>query len=182
MIPDFITSDWHLGHKNIIKYSNRPFKDVDEMNRELVKRYNDVVWSPNHVVLWLGDCAFNYRLLADTISNLNGIKILLRGNHDKDFSDSQLIKAGFSVVLSQHFMSRIGNTLVRYSHYPYKGYSEDRRYEDRRPPKEKGVILIHGHTHEPYILTPKNTIHAGVDGYGYYPIPINVIKDKLPTV
>ncbi len=39
----FFTGDEHFGHKNVIKYCNRPFSDVDEMDREIIKRHNEVV-------------------------------------------------------------------------------------------------------------------------------------------
>ena len=28
----FFTSDFHVGHANVIKHDNRPFKDINEMN------------------------------------------------------------------------------------------------------------------------------------------------------
>ena len=33
-------ADWHYAHANILAFDNRPFKTVEEMNEELVKRWN----------------------------------------------------------------------------------------------------------------------------------------------
>ena len=56
----WFTSDTHFDHKNIIKYCNRPFKDIDEMNAELERRWNAVV-APGDRVFHLGDFAFTAR-------------------------------------------------------------------------------------------------------------------------
>ena len=52
----WLTSDLHFGHENIIRYCDRPFADVDAMNRALVDRWNEVV-GDDDVVWVLGDFA-----------------------------------------------------------------------------------------------------------------------------
>jgi calcineurin-like phosphoesterase family protein len=172
---DAYYSDPHLGHFNIIKYCNRPFTDRDHMVEEMVRRYNEVV-SPRDSVLWLGDCFFlGVEEAAAIMDRLNGKKWLLRGNHDKRISDHDFLWLGFEEVYTSHFVSTLDHIPVRYSHYPYVGYSADKRYPERRPPKESNVVLIHGHTHEPDRLTKAGTVHVGVDAWGYGPAPRNEV-------
>ena len=90
----FYTSDIHFGHKNIIEYENRPFKDINEMEEIIIKKWNNKVNEDDDVYI-LGDVAIitsNYTLetLNNTVSKLNGKKHLILGNHDdwlnkKDF-------------------------------------------------------------------------------------------------
>ena len=39
----WVTSDLHFGHKNIIKYENRPFKDIEEMDKAIIELWNKTV-------------------------------------------------------------------------------------------------------------------------------------------
>ncbi|QAY60470.1 hypothetical protein ET475_11055 [Microbacterium protaetiae] len=55
---DFVTSDTHFGHARIIELAGRPFSAVEEMDAEMVRRWNDVV-SADAVVLHLGDLALD---------------------------------------------------------------------------------------------------------------------------
>ena len=48
MAKIFFTSDLHFGHKNIIRYDNRPFLSVEEMDAEIVRRWNAKV-SPDDI-------------------------------------------------------------------------------------------------------------------------------------
>ena len=50
----FFTSDLHFGHTNVIKFDNRPFQTVEEMDYELVKRWNAKV-GKGDLVYVLGD-------------------------------------------------------------------------------------------------------------------------------
>lgn len=93
----FIISDTHFGHKNIIKYCNRPFENVEEMDKQLIKNWNEVV-SKDDTVIHLGDVFLCGKEKAKTtMSQLNGKKILIKGNHDH-WSDEFYKSIGFDYV------------------------------------------------------------------------------------
>lgn len=83
----FLTSDTHFGHAGVCKFTEadgvtkiRPWTDPNEMDEEMIKRWNDTV-RPTDKVYHLGDVVINRRSLS-TLSRLNGDKVLIRGNHD----------------------------------------------------------------------------------------------------
>ena len=79
----WFTSDLHFGHQNIIKFCNRPWKTVEEMNEGLIANWNSVV-KDDDIVFDLGDFAFapNSKW-KEILSRLNGIHYLILGNHAK---------------------------------------------------------------------------------------------------
>jgi len=83
----FLTSDTHFGHAGVCRFTEadgvtkiRPWTDPDEMDKEMIKRWNDTV-RPNDKVYHLGDVVINRKSLS-TLHRLNGDKVLIRGNHD----------------------------------------------------------------------------------------------------
>ena len=50
----FFTSDLHFGHENAIRFDNRPFKSIEEMDTELIRRWNEKV-GKGDLVYVLGD-------------------------------------------------------------------------------------------------------------------------------
>ena len=50
----WFTSDFHLGHFNIIRYCNRPFADTHEMNAAILEHLNAAA-EPNNLLYLLGD-------------------------------------------------------------------------------------------------------------------------------
>lgn len=89
MTKTWIVADTHLNHSNIILYENRPFANKDEMNEELIKRWNDTV-APEDTVYHLGDVVFGGKDIKEGIlKRLNGYKILRLGNHDNRTSITQ---------------------------------------------------------------------------------------------
>ena len=58
MSKKFYISDLHLGHNNIIRLDNRPFKNMTEMETTIINNWNSVV-SDNDQVYILGDMFWN---------------------------------------------------------------------------------------------------------------------------
>jgi calcineurin-like phosphoesterase family protein len=157
----WFTSDTHFGHKRIIELANRPFKDVTEMNEMLVHNWNSVV-HPDDTVYHLGDVALGpIRESLEYIHRLMGRKILITGNHDRNFMlgrrsgglepfewDEEYRQAGFAEVHPNLALWGFhGLSTVNLSHFPYTGDSHDGdRYEEARL-EDNGIPLIHGHTH-----------------------------------
>ena len=72
----FFTSDTHFNHTNIIRFCNRPFKDVSHMNETIISNWNRVV-GHDDIVFHLGDfCLGGSAEWINVLSRLNG-KILL---------------------------------------------------------------------------------------------------------
>lgn len=127
--PDFIISDTHFGHNNIIKYCNRPANHDDIM---LNNWYNTI--TRDSIILHLGDFWFPKQLpfaLFQKLSKLPGRKYLIKGNHDKD--PDAIRRAGFNVINTSVKIFHREKTLV-FSHRP----------EVRLRPDE---INVHGHIH-----------------------------------
>ena len=175
MITHF-TSDMHYGHSNIIAHAERPFDDVDEMDRVLEERYRAVV-RDSDVVLWVGDVSFADDVwTAALLKRLPGRKWLVRGNHDGTIA--HCLKLGYEFVVdSMHLM--IAGHKVTVSHYPPTGANADVRYAERRPPKPgPGEFVLHGHTHERARRVGRR-IHVGVDAWDYAPVTMAEVEGLI---
>lgn len=58
----YFTSDLHFNHENIIKYCNRPFKNIDDMDNYLINYWNKIIRTKD-IVYILGDFAFGNPIL-----------------------------------------------------------------------------------------------------------------------
>ena len=78
----FFTSDTHFFHKNIIRFCQRPFNDMDDMQEKLISNWNNTV-PKDGIVFFLGDFAFgNSTEWIKIINQLNGYIYFILGNHD----------------------------------------------------------------------------------------------------
>lgn len=189
------TSDWHIGHKNIIKFSNRPFKDIEHMREVLIGNYN-ASSSNNTVGYFVGDMGFaNSEELSSTIKRLNGTKVLILGNHDKQHES--MYKTGFDVVINGITLW-IAKHKVTITHCPLFGvYREDtssmpkntgENWHGERKNKEYttedvGQFHLHGHIHSPN--NGKSTkilgrqMDIGVDANNYRPVSISQVESFI---
>ena len=82
-MSNFYISDMHFGHKNCIAFDNRPFTSVEEMDAAMIANWNQAVSSGDTVYI-LGDMCWGKQSRAiEIMRQLNGDKVLIKGNHDK---------------------------------------------------------------------------------------------------
>lgn len=94
----WVTSDTHFNHSNIIKYCNRPFSTVREMDEVLIDNWNSVV-KQGDKVYHLGDVYMKASkgYIEHILHRLNGNKRLILGNHDN--GKDQILQRYFEKVL-----------------------------------------------------------------------------------
>jgi calcineurin-like phosphoesterase family protein len=177
----WFTSDLHIGHARIVELCNRPFRDVDHMNEELVERWNQRV-GDNDIVWILGDLALGK--IDDSlvyVAMLKGDKRLIPGNHDRVWSGypkkgkpvrpedtARYEAAGLKVIGGgEAHVHKTGWTLC---HFPDVGDSHDEdRFDSWRPrPPRRGEVIVHGHVHEKWV-TNGPRINVGVDVWNFAP-------------
>ena len=97
----WFTSDTHFNHNNIIRFCNRPWNTVEEMDKALIENWNSVV-KPDDIVFHLGDFAFAPNSKWKTLLQaLNGKIYLIVGNHDEIRYPGHQIFDMFEGVASQ---------------------------------------------------------------------------------
>ena len=132
----YYISDLHFGHSNIIRFDNRPFSNVQEMEETIVKNWNERV-AKDDVVYILGDfCWGKEDEWLRIIDRLNGSKVLIRGNHDiKNLTAT--LKKKFRKICDYEEINDDGRRIVM-CHYPILFY---------RSSYGKDTWHFCGHTH-----------------------------------
>jgi len=196
----YFTADWHFNHDNILQYCNRPYKDVNEMNEDIIKKYNFYIRG-NDVCYILGDVGFgDYDNFKEVFSKLNGKKILVLGNHDK-WSMQTYYNVGFdAVVYNAHI--KLGKHIIYLNHIPTRTFKEfirlmwvyfidnkrknwNIRNKINRLKKEWGKYrkatkewTLCGHVHQAWKIRNKN-INCGIDVWDFKPVSSDKILDII---
>jgi calcineurin-like phosphoesterase family protein len=190
------TSDWHLGHANSLKFDNRPFKDIDHMHRVLINNYNAQV-PIGGVCYFLGDMGMvGTEAMAEIMGQLNGTKVLVLGNHDKNHS--AMYNAGFDVVLNAAVLYIAGER-VTLSHCPLRGLfredvtgmknamDEDKWHGEHKNQafsvENEGQFHLHGHIHagpaNDKLVKDGRQWDIGAPGNKYRPVHISEVESWI---
>ena len=171
----FFTSDHHFGHENIIKYCNRPFKDVQEMNDVLIERWNQKVGKKDEVY-HLGDVGLTYKEnLANILDALNGKKYLIVGNHEKTALQNrhkfQWVKEYYELKVRDKD-GQGGYQRIMLFHYAMRTWRGEGR----------GNWHLYGHSHGNLPdLEDKLAFDIGVDCHDFYPLSYDEVKAIMKT-
>ena len=163
----FITSDLHLGDERM-KILGRPFSSAQKMLEKLVELHNLMVRHEDKVII-VGDvCNKDTPELVKNIALFNGRKILIRGNHDVNLTDSDL-KDYFEEVIpdGDGIELEVDGLKCYATHYPTRG-------------KEDMLNLV-GHSHGAWKYQ-LNMFNVGVDVNHFYPVNIKTIPNHFKAI
>lgn len=177
----YFTSDSHFNHMNICNYCNRPYSSRQEMNEDLIKRWNEVV-PEDGIVVHCGDFILNHKIdikpYLKIMSKLNGKIYLIRGNHDTiNLSDS----ATENLMSVQDLINiKIGDNLITAFHYPLMSFPTKYHIYGHVHTRKEGYIgscdIITREHFNDYEFKKKMSPYSydvGVDQNDYKPISYN---------
>jgi calcineurin-like phosphoesterase family protein len=163
-----VTSDTHAFHANIIKYSNRPFKDVDEMNTVMAQNINEALPSGG-TLIHCGDWAFGDIKCAELFRGMLRYNIyitLILGNHDiKRRKDSRFTNL-FDRIYDLYETKLYGQNVV-FCHYAMRVWNKS----------HYGAWHLYGHSHGSLADDPNAlSFDCGVDCHNFKPLTFDEIK------
>ena len=169
----WFTADHHFGHKNVIEFSKRPFKNVDEMNSEMIRRWNEKIGIED-TVYHLGDFGLvSSSKLRQIREQLNGKIHLIIGNHESsalEISDCfESIQHYLELTIEDNYAFK-GQRFIVLLHYAMKVWNAS----------HYGTWHLYGHTHGE--LPDDETslsFDVGVDCHNFYPISYNEVKEIM---
>ena len=172
----FFTSDTHFGHRNIIKYCQRPFSCIEEMDDALIANWNRVV-GKDDIIFHLGDFAMGGSAeWSRLLQKLNGKIYLILGNHDL-----KTIGAGFSRLegVAMQMLINVKGQIIYLNHYPFLCYGGAYR----------NTWQLYGHVHTgpanrgldaPRLKMMLPTQYdVGVDNNNYIPVSFEQVKRSI---
>lgn len=157
MPATWFTSDFHLGHFNIIRYCERPFADTQAMNAAIVDRLNACV-QPNDVLYFLGDFCLGRRDDVEAYRNRISCRTIhfVEGNHDKMTRQLQHLFASWNSLADVC----AGKQRIVLCHYAMRVW----------PHHARGAWHLYGHSHGNLPDDPMSlSMDIGVDTHDFRP-------------
>jgi calcineurin-like phosphoesterase family protein len=155
----FFTADEHYGHHNIIKYCDRPFGTIHDMDAEIIKRHNEIV-TEDDIVVHAGDFTLGEKSHAKNyIDQLNGTHIFISGSHDYWLGKKHPL---------QIWVRKIEDETVVVCHYAMRTW----------PASHYNSWNLYGHSHGR--LEPQGKQwDVGVDNNNFYPVSFDKLKNIM---
>lgn len=169
---NYFSSDWHLGHANIIKYDKRPFKNTEEMDETILGNVCAQLMRGDNLY-YLGDFAMtrnanvmegHMKALAYTGANL----FFIRGNHDK--RDTVRLYEKYGTYLGEQRKIEVNGQEIVLNHYAMRVWDKSHR----------GVWHLYGHSH--HTLKEDMTslsFDVGINGWDYQLLSFEDVKQKM---
>lgn len=159
-------SDTHFGHAGILFM--RPFRDTVEMDEAMIAAWNTRILPKDHV-FHLGDFSFHRpEKTLEILARLNGVKYLIRGNHDRNNLNAACL-AMFDGGVDHYHEITVGSQLICLCHFPFRSWNG----------MHHNSWNLHGHSHGSMQPNGKQ-LDVGVDvGKKYRPISLQEIMEDM---
>lgn len=172
----YFTSDLHFCHDKDFIWQVRGFESIDEMNAEIVRRWNEIITADDYVYV-LGDLTLgNVEEGLKLIAQLNGSLHIIRGNHDTDKKVEKYLELPNVVTVEFATIYKYKKAIFWLSHYP----TITANYDDDKP-WAKHLVCLFGHTHQeqPFYNDNPYMFNVGVDAHNCTPISIEEIIEII---
>jgi len=160
----WFTADYHLGHENIIKYCNRPFDSVEEMNDVIIRCLRSKV-DERDSIYFLGDLSFDIDLAKAFFQEFEFVHFII-GNHDSE----NVIRLAKRHCLSVSYLKeiKIEGQSITLCHYAMRVWNK----------KHYDSWQLYGHSHGT-LIPLVNQYDVGVDNNNFFPISFEELKKNM---
>ena len=160
----WFTSDWHFSHQKPFIYQPRGYNSPEEMNIDLIERYNRFV-APEDEVYCLGEL----------MRQLNGLIHIIRGNHDSDKKLDMYARLPNVVEICEAKFLKF----EKYHFYLCHFATATTNFDIDKPLKQRVLGLSgHRHTENKFLDMNNGCYHIEVDAHNNFPVNIEeVIAD-----
>ena len=156
----FFTADTHFNHKNVLKYCDRPWNTVEEMNEGLIGNWNETV-GVGDVTYILGDFAFHGS--EHFLRRLNGVKVLVTGSHDGD-AKRATVKKLYAKVTPLEVLKEKGYPPITLCHYCMRTWDKS----------HFNSWMLYGHSHG-RLKDVGKSYDVGVDCNNFRPVTLGTV-------
>jgi len=162
----WFTADWHLQHKNIIKFNGRPFQSVEEMDNVIIDNFLSSVIKGDHVY-FLGDFSFNRTKTREVLEYIKIKKHIqwhfILGNHDSKVANILKDLSADSITNMRDI--KIQDIPITLCHYKMTVWNKS----------HFNAWQLYGHSHGSLYPTGKQ-LDVGVDTNNFYPYSFEEVK------